>query len=50
MLESHIYEGNQLFSTINKYRYGVSITDSCINWDITEKLILKLLKVIKKKN
>ncbi|MEN8210763.1 MAG: 3-deoxy-7-phosphoheptulonate synthase [Thermodesulfobacteriota bacterium] len=41
MLESNLSEGNQKFSkNSNKLKYGVSITDECISWDTTEKLIL----------
>ncbi|MCR3754867.1 MAG: 3-deoxy-7-phosphoheptulonate synthase, Tyr-sensitive [Candidatus Westeberhardia cardiocondylae] len=42
MLESHIHEGNQP-ANINKkqMKYGVSITDACINWENTEKIILQ---------
>jgi 3-deoxy-7-phosphoheptulonate synthase len=41
MLESNLFEGNQKFrnSTAN-LQYGVSITDECINWETTEKLVL----------
>lgn len=40
MLESHLYEGNQKI-TANKedLKYGVSITDQCIGWEETEKLL-----------
>jgi 3-deoxy-7-phosphoheptulonate synthase len=41
MLESHLNEGNQ--SSNGKKRdeleYGISITDACISWDTTEKLL-----------
>jgi 3-deoxy-7-phosphoheptulonate synthase len=41
MLESNLFEGNQKFSTSSdKLAYGVSITDECISWETTEKLIL----------
>jgi len=40
MLESHLYEGNQKFSKdLDQLKYGVSITDECISWETTEKLI-----------
>ena len=37
MIESHIYGGNQPFDTrhLQQLRYGVSITDPCIDWDTT---------------
>jgi len=38
MLESNLFEGNQKYS--GKLKYGVSITDECISWETTEKLIL----------
>jgi 3-deoxy-7-phosphoheptulonate synthase len=45
MLESHLFEGKQaLPNHLNGFKastlqYGVSITDACIGWDETEKLI-----------
>lgn len=40
MLESHIDKGNQkLGSDISTLRYGVSITDECIDWPTTETLL-----------
>lgn len=38
MLESYIEEGNQPVAT-GKLRYGVSVTDGCIDWKTTEKLL-----------
>ena len=40
MLESHLVEGNQPSSLPkDEMRYGVSITDACINWADTEQLL-----------
>ena len=40
MLESHLHEGNQKFSKdLDQLKYGVSITDECISWETTEKLV-----------
>lgn len=40
MLESHIEEGNQSADLPrDQMKYGVSITDACINWDATDKLL-----------
>lgn len=55
MLESHIHEGNQkLTSNLDELKYGVSITDACINWQQTEDLVLefasRLSSVIKQKS
>lgn len=41
MLESHLYGGNQpLPSNLEELKYGVSVTDQCIGWEETERLIL----------
>jgi 3-deoxy-7-phosphoheptulonate synthase len=41
MLESNLMPGNQpLTSDLTKLQYGVSITDGCIGWEETERLIL----------
>ncbi|CAJ0991069.1 3-deoxy-7-phosphoheptulonate synthase [Pantoea sp. Nvir] len=43
MLESHIYEGNQSSEQArDKMKYGVSVTDACINWETTEMLLCKI--------
>ena len=40
MLESHIEEGSQPFpQERSRMRYGVSLTDACIGWDTTERLL-----------
>ncbi|MCH7984350.1 MAG: 3-deoxy-7-phosphoheptulonate synthase [Chloroflexi bacterium] len=41
MLESHINEGNQPMGNLADLKYGVSITDACINWESTEELLLE---------
>ena len=35
MLESNLFEGNQKLVKPQDLRYGVSITDACIDWDTT---------------
>jgi 3-deoxy-7-phosphoheptulonate synthase len=41
MLESNLFEGNQKFSgDLKTLKYGVSITDGCISWETTERLLL----------
>jgi 3-deoxy-7-phosphoheptulonate synthase len=35
MLESNLFEGNQKLGQPKDLRYGVSITDACIDWDTT---------------
>lgn len=40
MLESNLKEGNQKISTdLSKLEYGVSVTDACIGWDDTERVL-----------
>jgi 3-deoxy-7-phosphoheptulonate synthase len=41
MLESHLHEGRQdIPDDLSRLRYGVSITDACINWETTQDIIL----------
>ncbi len=41
MLESNLDEGNQpIPSNLDQLKYGVSVTDKCIGWEETEKMIL----------
>lgn len=42
MLESHLEAGNQKLEQPEDLRYGVSITDACIDWATTEALLLEL--------
>ncbi|MEW6307125.1 MAG: 3-deoxy-7-phosphoheptulonate synthase [Verrucomicrobiota bacterium] len=40
MVESHLNEGSQPFpQEVSKLRYGVSITDACLNWETTERML-----------
>ncbi|WP_457913503.1 3-deoxy-7-phosphoheptulonate synthase [Candidatus Gillettellia adelgis] len=40
MLESHLHEGNQSPEQLRmNMRYGISVTDACINWESTEILL-----------
>ena len=48
ILESHLNEGKQyLQGSPQDLQYGVSITDSCLNWESTKNLILWAQKHIK---
>lgn len=50
MLESHLHEGNQpIPSDLKELKHGVSITDKCISWEETEKLILVAHEKLSKK-
>ena len=43
MIESHIGAGNQAFPRPKgKLRYGISITDACIDWPTTEGLVREI--------
>jgi 3-deoxy-7-phosphoheptulonate synthase len=43
MLESHLHWGNQpIPADLAKLKYGVSVTDACIDWPATERLLLEL--------
>jgi 3-deoxy-7-phosphoheptulonate synthase len=43
MLESNLKEGNQKIpADISELEYGVSVTDACINWEDTEKLLREM--------
>jgi 3-deoxy-7-phosphoheptulonate synthase len=39
MIESNLEWGNQPLAERSKLRYGVSITDACIDWPTTEKTL-----------
>ncbi|MFO1408749.1 MAG: 3-deoxy-7-phosphoheptulonate synthase [Steroidobacteraceae bacterium] len=43
MLESHLHWGSQpIPADRSELRYGVSVTDACIDWETTERLLLEL--------
>ena len=49
MLESNLFEGNQkLCEDLSKLKYGVSITDGCIGWEETERIILNGAELLRK--
>jgi 3-deoxy-7-phosphoheptulonate synthase len=40
MIESHLHEGTQpMASRLDQLKYGVSITDACLGWDVTERML-----------
>jgi 3-deoxy-7-phosphoheptulonate synthase len=42
MLESHLHAGNQAIpADLAQLRYGVSVTDACIDWSTTAELLLR---------
>lgn len=48
MLESNLKEGRQPISS--NLEYGISVTDPCLNWEITKTLILQAHALIQKKS
>lgn len=41
MLESNLFEGSQkITGDCKKLKYGVSVTDACIGWDETERILV----------
>jgi 3-deoxy-7-phosphoheptulonate synthase len=51
MLESNIHEGAQKVANGREgLRYGVSITDECISWETTERLIKRAAECIRTTN
>lgn len=46
MLESHLGEGNQALKSAQPAKYGVSVTDSCLGWEDTERLVLNGFEVL----
>lgn len=50
MLESHINAGNQgIPSDLKSLKYGVSVTDGCIDWPTTEGLLLNMADKLREK-
>jgi 3-deoxy-7-phosphoheptulonate synthase len=48
MLESHLNEGNQSADLPkNELKYGVSVTDACINWQTTSQLLADAASLLK---
>ncbi|BAY08739.1 3-deoxy-7-phosphoheptulonate synthase [Calothrix sp. NIES-2098] len=48
MLESNLYEGNQSVNCQkDELKYGVSVTDKCIGWEETERIILAAYEKLK---
>ena len=46
MLESNLKPGNQKVDSSQELQYGVSITDACIGWEETEKLLKDFHKAL----
>jgi len=42
MIESNLHEGNQNIENHPKLSYGISVTDACISWETTLKLLQQI--------
>jgi 3-deoxy-7-phosphoheptulonate synthase len=49
MIESHLVEGRQNVVQGEPLTYGQSITDACISWDDTEKVLTSLAEAASKR-
>ena len=47
MIESHLVEGNQNLESGEPLVYGQSVTDACIGWEDTEKVLRQLAGAVK---
>ena len=48
MIESNINEGNQKIpQDLSQLKYGVSVTDACVNWNTTESMLRELANAVK---
>ena len=41
MLESHLHAGNQPIGDPKQLKYGISVTDACIDWATTRELLMR---------
>ena len=49
MLESNLFEGNQSIPcNLNELKYGVSVTDACIGWEETERIMKHAADILRK--
>jgi len=48
MLESHLHKGNQSIpDDLSQLKYGISVTDACIDWSTTEELLRNMAERLK---
>lgn len=51
MLESNLFEGNQSIpENKSRLKYGVSVTDECIDWHTTERILLEAAALSSKRD
>jgi 3-deoxy-7-phosphoheptulonate synthase len=49
MLESNLAAGRQDLTPGQPLAYGVSITDGCIDWDATERVLERLAESVRER-
>jgi 3-deoxy-7-phosphoheptulonate synthase len=48
MVEGNIYGGSQAIpENLTELKYGISVTDDCLDWDNTEKAVLEMFSNLK---
>ena len=48
MLESNLHAGNQAIGEdLSKLKYGVSVTDACIDWATTEQVLTQAAALLR---
>ena len=50
LLESHLRRGRQRLGGAGPLAYGVSITDGCIGWSETERLLFEAAEAVEHTN
>lgn len=49
LVESNLFEGTQpIPGNLKDLRYGVSVTDECVNWETTERMLRRAAEAMKK--
>lgn len=49
MLESNLFGGNQSVpDDLSKLKYGISVTDKCLGWDETERILLHAAELLRR--
>ena len=47
MVESNLYEGKQpIAADLTQLRYGVSVTDACVGWETTERMLIEAYEAV----
>ena len=47
MVEGNIYGGSQAIpENLTELKYGISVTDDCLDWDNTEKAVLEMFNTL----